>query len=93
MTNNIEKTLNSFRLLWGEAPPDSLKGKKGEEIEAFITEALQQREKEVVLRIREKKLPPYNQHIGNDTEKAYDLGKTNGYNAALSEIVAMLETK
>lgn len=34
------RKIEEFRLLWGIAPPDSLKGKKGAEIESFLSSAL-----------------------------------------------------
>jgi hypothetical protein len=36
----IEQIVGAFRLLWGEAPPDSLKGRKGAEIESFLRQKL-----------------------------------------------------
>ena len=44
-------TKKAFRLLWGEAPPDSLKGKRGKEIEDFIKNAQIDTIKKVLLDI------------------------------------------
>ena len=33
---------------------------------------------------------PYNQHVGNDTERAYEFGINNGYNSALQSQIDFL---
>ena len=43
-----------FDLLWGEAPPDSLKGQKGLQIKAFIHSLLKEQREDVKL-IQEKR--------------------------------------
>ena len=37
---NLKSVLEEFDLLWGIAPPDSLKGRKGEEVKSFLTSSL-----------------------------------------------------
>jgi hypothetical protein len=37
--SHIQEILKLFELFWGIAPPDSLKGKKGEDIKSFIRQS------------------------------------------------------
>ena len=37
---NLKSVLEEFDLLWGIAPPDSLKWRKGEDVKSFITSSL-----------------------------------------------------
>ena len=47
MTPHEQKVIAAFQLLWGIAPPDSLKGKKGVEIEQLILDALREQRKDL----------------------------------------------
>ena len=48
LSSHMNDILARFDLLWGIAPPDSLKGKKGAEIKQFIVEVLAAQEKETL---------------------------------------------
>lgn len=49
----IDSIIEKFRLLWGEAPPGTLKARKGKDIESFIRTEFEAREKELVEAIKD----------------------------------------
>ena len=45
----------------------------------------------IVEMIKGMKKVPYDQHVGNDTGRAYDTGKSSGFNQALDDLLSKLE--
>ena len=42
-------------------------------------------------RLKGEKKPPFTGHVGNDTSRAYDMGKNEGYNKALQNQITHLK--
>ena len=69
--------LARFDELWGEAPPDSLKGKKGAEIKQFIVEVLAaERERNIKiieeLKTDERKVSVFGKGMDSWEARTYD---------------------
>ena|SRR3990167_10034143 len=106
MNNNIEKTLKEFdekfpNYLEGELDFEELEWSKvptPEAIKAFIIQALQNKEKEVVERIRGKvegmkRNTLDEERLGNDIEKERQAFGDIYFNHALNDVLKILETK
>lgn len=90
MKSPLQKHLDSldedFRLLWGEAPPDSLKGKKGADVLRFIHHREQKLLSLVVEEIDKKR--SYLSAMSKTDEAA--IQQTKGYKTALSDLQSII---
>ncbi len=83
MTNKLKDILARQREIFDERFP--------QEDKSFLQSCQQEILEGVGEMIKGMEKSPYNQHVGNDTERAYDMGKSNGYNQALSDLEEKLK--
>ena len=80
---NLKSVLEEFDLLWGIAPPDSLKWRKGEDVKSFITSSLISLLEEVV---------PEAFTVPENVMQQYIEREKMGWNACRKQLLDNIET-
>lgn len=83
-----DKLREGFRLIWGEAPSESLKGKKGKEIEEFITNILNEYKSSLKEEIYGKKVDI---SLRKRVDNPDDAMLNDCYNMAIDHVLKLID--
>ena len=88
LNDHTKKVQKEFRLMWGIAPKDSLKGKRGKEVETFISKALEERDEVIVGMIKGIEKPiPEDKSVGKIA-----IWCDEHYNLALKDLIQLIQS-
>jgi hypothetical protein len=88
---HIEKIVENFRLFWGIAPPDSLKGKKGKDIEDFLRQSHTTYIQNLIQRVERERqeIPPFRED--RKTISRDELLMRTAINSTLDTIISLIK--